>query len=123
MCPTSGVYLRNIADLLLQKWITNGVFCDYFVTGCRTDKGFSVLLIERSEEVDTKLIKTSYSTAAGTTYIEFNNVKVPKRNLLGPEHKGFVVIMSNFNHERWMMCGMVARWSRTALEECMKWTQ
>ncbi|KAK4626784.1 Acyl-CoA dehydrogenase apdG [Fulvia fulva] len=105
-----------------KKWITNGVFCDYFVTGCRTDKGFSVLLIERSEEVDTKLIKTSYSTAAGTTYIEFNNVKVPKRNLLGPEHKGFVVIMSNFNHERWMMCGMVARWSRTALEECMKWT-
>lgn len=104
-----------------KKWITNGVWCDYFVTGCKTDKGFSVLLIERTDDVETKMIKTSYSTAAGTAYIEFNNVKVPKRNLLGPEHKGFVVIMSNFNHERWMMAGMVSRWQRTVTEECMKW--
>ncbi|KAI5367181.1 putative cytochrome b5-like heme/steroid binding domain, acyl-CoA dehydrogenase [Septoria linicola] len=105
-----------------KKWITNGVFCDYFVTACKSDKGYTVLLVERDDNVDTKLIKTSYSTAAGTTYIEFNNVKVPKRNLLGPEHAGFQVIMANFNHERFMMCAMVSRWSRTALEECLKWT-
>jgi alkylation response protein AidB-like acyl-CoA dehydrogenase len=68
------------------------------VTGCKTDKGFTVLLVPRGEGVETKPIKTSYSPAAATSYIEFNNVKVPKRNILGPEHKGFVVIMSNFNH-------------------------
>jgi len=79
-----------------KKWITNGMFSDYFVTGCKTSKGFSVLLIPKTEDVEVKLIKTSYSTAAATTYIEFNNVKVPKENLLGEEHKGFVVIMSNF---------------------------
>ena len=33
----------------------------------------------------------------------------------------FIVIMSNFNHERWMMACMVSRWSRTVLEECLKW--
>lgn len=82
-----------------KKWITNGMWCDYFVTGCKTPKGFSVLLVERTDDVETKQIKTSYSTAAATTYIEFNNVKVPKRNLLGPADKGFIVIMSNFNHE------------------------
>lgn len=71
------------------------MFCDYFVTACKSDKGYTVLLVERDDNVDTKLIKTSYSTAAGTTYIEFNNVKVPKRNLLGPEHAGFQVIMAN----------------------------
>ena len=81
-----------------KKWITNGVFCDYFVTACKTAKGFSVLLIPRSEAVETKLIKTSYSTAAGTTYIEFNKAKVPVKNLLGKEGQGFQVIMSNFNH-------------------------
>ncbi|EMF14810.1 acyl-CoA dehydrogenase [Sphaerulina musiva SO2202] len=105
-----------------KKWITNGIFCDYFVTACKSDKGYTVLLIERDSNVETKLIKTSYSTAAGTTYIEFNNVKVPKRNILGPEHAGFQVIMSNFNHERFMMCAMVTRWSRTILEECLKWS-
>jgi alkylation response protein AidB-like acyl-CoA dehydrogenase len=83
-----------------KKWITNGLWCDYFVTGCKTDKGFTVLLVPRGEGVETKPIKTSYSPAAATSYIEFNNVKVPKRNILGPEHKGFVVIMSNFNHVR-----------------------
>ncbi|KAK4504388.1 hypothetical protein PRZ48_005304 [Zasmidium cellare] len=105
-----------------KKWITNGMWCDYFVTGCKTPKGFSVLLIERGEGVETKPVKTSYSAAAATTYIEFNNVKVPKENLLGPEDKGFVVIMSNFNHERFMMAAMVSRWSRTVFEECFKWS-
>jgi alkylation response protein AidB-like acyl-CoA dehydrogenase/predicted heme/steroid binding protein len=92
-----------------KKWITNGMFSDYFVTGCKTKKGFSVLLIPKTEDVEVKLIKTSYSTAAATTYVEFNNVKVPRKYLLGEEHKGFIVIMSNFNHERWMMTCMVTR--------------
>lgn len=85
-----------------KKWITNGMFSDYFVTGCKTKKGFSVILIERQEGVETTQLKTSYSTAAGTAYIQFENVKVPVENLLGPEDNGFQVIMSNFNHERWM---------------------
>jgi alkylation response protein AidB-like acyl-CoA dehydrogenase len=55
-----------------KKWITNGVFCDYFVTGVRTDKGLSVVLIERQEGVETNAIKTSYSAAAGTTFITFD---------------------------------------------------
>ena len=86
-----------------KKWITNGVFSDYFVTGVKTDKGLSVLLIERGEGVETKAIKTSYSPTAGTTFITFDNVKVPVENLLGKENKGIYVILSNFNHERWTM--------------------
>ncbi|KAJ5584864.1 uncharacterized protein N7459_004664 [Penicillium hispanicum] len=104
-----------------KKWITNGMFADYFVTGCKTDKGFSVLLIPRGEGVETKQIKTSYSTAAATAYVQFENVKVPVTNLLGEEHKGFIVIMSNFNHERFMMVAAVVRMSMSIVEECLKW--
>lgn len=75
-----------------KKWITNGMFSDYFVTGCKTEKGFSVILVPRDETVETKLIKTSYSTAAGTAFVEYNNTKVPVEYLLGEEHNGFVVI-------------------------------
>ncbi|SPN97711.1 related to acyl-coa dehydrogenase, long-chain specific precursor [Cephalotrichum gorgonifer] len=104
-----------------KKWITNGVFSDYFITGVNTGKGLSVLLIERGEGVETKPIKTSYSPAAGTAYITFDNVKVPVENLLGEENKGIHVILSNFNHERWtMVCGTV-RMCRTVVEETMKW--
>ncbi|KAI9930551.1 hypothetical protein ASPWEDRAFT_132041 [Aspergillus wentii DTO 134E9] len=104
-----------------KKWITNGMFADYFVTGCRTEKGFSVILIPRDDNVETKQIKTSYSTAAATAFVQFENVKVPVENLLGEEHKGFIVIMSNFNHERYMMVCGVVRMSMTVVEECMKW--
>ncbi|KAK0952397.1 hypothetical protein LTR91_024426 [Friedmanniomyces endolithicus] len=105
-----------------KKWITNGMFSDYFVTGCKTKKGFSVILVPKTEEVEVKLIKTSYSTAAATTYIQFNNVKVPRDHLLGEEDNGFTVIMSNFNHERWMMSCMVTRWTRTILTDCLLWS-
>ena len=58
-----------------------------------------MLLIENGPGVETKSIKTSYSSTAGTAYIIFENVKVPIGNLLGKEDQGFVVAMSNFNHE------------------------
>ncbi|KAF1970385.1 acyl-CoA dehydrogenase family protein [Bimuria novae-zelandiae CBS 107.79] len=105
-----------------KKWITNGMFCDYFVVGCRTEKGFSVLLVERSDAVETKPIKTSYSTSAGTAFIEFNDAVAPAHHLLGEENNGFIVIMSNFNHERFMMAAGVIRQSRTIVEECLKWS-
>lgn len=92
------------------------------MTGVKTDKGLSVLLIERQEGVDTKAIKTSYSAAAGTTFITFDNVKVPVENLLGVENKGIHVILANFNHERWMMACAVIRSCRIVTEECMKWS-
>lgn len=97
------------------------MFADYFVTGCKTEKGFSVLLIPRDENIETKQIKTSYSTTAATAFVQYDNVKVPVGNLLGEEHKGFQVIMSNFNHERLYMCFGVIRASMTVVEECLKW--
>ena len=76
-----------------KKWITNGMFCDYFVTAVRTgDKGMfgiSMMLIERTEGLKTVPIKTSYSPAAGTSYVTFENVKVPVKNLMGNMNEGF----------------------------------
>ncbi|KAF8235811.1 acyl-CoA dehydrogenase NM domain-like protein [Tricholoma matsutake] len=106
-----------------KKWITNGHFADYFVTGCQTDKGMVVLLIERGEGVETKHINTSYGPASGTAFVTFNNVKVPVERTLGPDNGGgLVVILSNFNHERWAMCCSSIGAQRLIVEECMKWT-
>jgi len=109
-----------------KKWITNGTFSDYFVTAVRTGGngigGISLLLIERSEGLETEAIKTSYSPAAGTAFITFDNVKVPIGNLLYKENQGFRCIMANFNHERWVICVGVTRASRLVVEECFKWS-
>ncbi|KDQ19357.1 hypothetical protein BOTBODRAFT_27939 [Botryobasidium botryosum FD-172 SS1] len=103
-----------------KKWITNGTFCDYFTVGCRTDGGYTVLLVERTEGVETKPIKTTYSASAGTAYITFTNVRVPVENTLGPEDAGLLVLLSNFNHERWVICCSSVGAQRMAVDEALK---
>lgn len=104
-----------------KKWITGGHHSDYFTVGCKTEGGLTVFLVPRDDTVSTKQIKTSYSSAAGTAYITFDNTIVPEGNMLGPEDGGIFVILSNFNHERWTMCCASARTSRAIVEECLLW--
>ncbi|KAJ3536401.1 hypothetical protein NMY22_g6052 [Coprinellus aureogranulatus] len=104
-----------------KKWITNGTFADYFTTGCRTENGFTVILIPRGPGVSTKQIKTAYSSVAGTAYVTFDKVRVPVGNTLGQVGKGMQVILSNFNHERWMVCCTSVSTQRLVIEECLKW--
>ncbi|KAI9457128.1 peroxisomal acyl-CoA-dehydrogenase [Russula earlei] len=104
-----------------KKWITNGHFADYFTTGCKTEDGLTVIVIPRQEGVTTTPIKTSYSQTAGTAFVTFDDVRVPVENTLGPEGGGIFVILSNFNHERWVMICGSARAQRLILEECLKW--
>ena len=109
----------------VKKWITNGTFCDYFTTAVRTGgkglQALSLLLIERGEGVETNPIKTAYSPAAGTSYIIFENVKVPVENLLGREGDGLKLIMHNFNHERWGFVVQANRFARVCYEEAFKY--
>lgn len=114
-------------------------FADYFTTGCKTEDGFTVILVPRGPGVETKQIKTSYSTTAGTAYITYDNARVPVENTLGEEGGGIFVMLrfglvhlytyfrsddilfpSNFNHERWVMCCASARSQRGIVEECLK---
>merc|ERR1719330_2094595 len=108
-----------------KKWITNGIFADYFTVACRTGGpgmgGISLLLVERGMPgLTTRKMKCSGVWSSGTTYITFDDVKVPKGNLLGKENKGFQYIMQNFNHERFGICAMTNRFSRVCLEESLK---
>ncbi len=108
-----------------KKWITNGIWCDYFTTAVRTGgpgmNGVSLLLIERTEGVSTRRMDCQGVWSSGTTYITFEDVKVPVENLLGKQNKGFSVIMTNFNHERIGIIIQCLRFSRVCFEECVKY--
>ncbi|ORY19811.1 putative acyl-CoA dehydrogenase [Clohesyomyces aquaticus] len=109
-----------------KKWITNGIWCDYFTTAVRTGgpgmNGISVLLIERSMGgVSTRKMDCQGVWSSGTTYITFEDVKVPVENLIGKENQGFKVIMTNFNHERIGIIIQCVRFSRVCYEESMKY--
>jgi alkylation response protein AidB-like acyl-CoA dehydrogenase len=48
-----------------------------------------MLVIERTEGVTIRRLKTQGWWASSTGFIIFDNVKVPKENLLGEEGNGF----------------------------------
>ena len=109
-----------------KKWITNGIWCDYFTTAVRTGgpgmNGVSLLLIEREHGgVSTRRMDCQGVWSSGTTYITFEDTKVPVENLLGKENKGFRSIMTNFNHERIGIIIQACRFARVCYEESMKY--
>jgi len=107
-----------------KKWITNGVVADYFVTAVRTGGkgmgGISLLVIPRLEGVKTRQMHCMGVWASGTSYVTFEDVKVPSRYLLGRENKGFQLIMSNFNPERIGIAIQANRFARVCLEDSIK---
>ncbi|KAF4126133.1 Acyl-CoA dehydrogenase related to the alkylation response protein AidB [Geosmithia morbida] len=108
-----------------KKWITNGIWSDYFTTAVRTGgegmNGVSLLLIERTQGVTTRRMDCQGVWSSGTTYITFEDVKVPVENLLGKKNQGFRVIMSNFNHERIGIIIQCIRFSRVCYEESVRY--
>ncbi|CAB4467123.1 unnamed protein product [Rhizophagus irregularis] len=109
-----------------KKWITNGIFSDYFTVAVRTGGpgmgGVSLLLIEKDMPgVKTRQMLCSGVWASGTTYITFEDVKVPRSNLIGKENGGFKCIMHNFNHERMSLAIQANRFARVCYEEAMKY--
>jgi alkylation response protein AidB-like acyl-CoA dehydrogenase len=107
-----------------KKWITNGVWADYFTVAVRTGEagmgGISLLLIERTMPgVKTKQMNCSGMWSSGTAYITFEDVLVPKSNLIGKENQGFKYIMYNFNHERMGIAIQATRFARVCYEESL----
>jgi acyl-CoA dehydrogenase len=90
-----------------KTFITNGVRADFVVTAVRTTPegghhGLSFFIIEKGMEgfsVSRKLEKLGWH-ASDTAELAFQDVFVPDENLLGQEHKGFYLIMANFQWER-----------------------
>jgi alkylation response protein AidB-like acyl-CoA dehydrogenase len=87
--PTGKFYVVNGE----KKWITNGVFCDFFTVAVRTGGegagGISLLLLERGMKgLETKQMKCMGVWPSGTTYITMEDVHVPVENLIGAENQG-----------------------------------
>lgn len=137
--PSAGSDVRNITTTAHKtsdgkhyivngekKWITNGIFSDYFCTAVRTGDpgaaGLSFLLIDRHlPGINCRRIDIGAGTLSATTYITFEDVKVPADHLIGVEGGGFKFIMSNFNHERIWIVFNALRSSRICLQDAFAW--
>jgi len=90
-----------------KTFISNAYYGDYTVAAVLTEKGMSMLVIDLESEgvTRTKLDKVGIRLS-DTAELAFNNVRVPKENLLGEEGKGFYYVMQSLQVER--LTGAVA---------------
>ncbi|PCH05261.1 Acyl-CoA oxidase/dehydrogenase, type 1 [Penicillium occitanis (nom. inval.)] len=109
-----------------KKWITNGIWADYCTAAVRTGgpgrKGVSVLVIPLNVKgVTRKRMHNSGVNASGSTFLEFDDVRVPADHLIGTENEGFQIIMSNFNPERLSLATAALRLARVCVEDAFNY--
>lgn len=89
-----------------KTYISNGINADLVVVVARTggpgSKGLSLLVVERGMEGFDRgrNLKKMGLKSQDTAELFFNNVKVPKENLLGAEGRGFYQLMHFLAEER-----------------------
>ncbi|KIE00885.1 acyl-CoA dehydrogenase, partial [Metarhizium majus ARSEF 297] len=104
----------------VKKWITGTPWATHMTTAVRTGrpgmKGVSLLVIPMdSPGIMHQKIQNSGQNAGGASFVYLENVKVPVENLLGEENEGFMIIMKNFNKERFLLTVGCNRKARSCL--------
>eukprot|EP00041_Stephanoeca_diplocostata_P018030 m.374094 g.374094 ORF g.374094 m.374094 type:complete len:419 (+) comp20897_c0_seq2:66-1322(+) len=110
----------------LKKWITCGMFADFFTVAVRTGgegsgmMGISLLLIERDRKgVTTRPMDCMGVKGSGTAYVEFDDVRVPQDNLIGD----VTHLLKNFVTERLGLALQANRFARICLAESIEYAR
>jgi acyl-CoA dehydrogenase len=122
--PVDGGYLVNGS----KTFITGGVRADVLVTAVKTTEegghhGISFLLVDRGPGVESRALEKLGWHASDTALISFDDVFVPRENLLGEEHKGFYLIMANFQWERLLMALGAVGAMQAAFERTLRYVR
>ncbi|MFZ5697998.1 MAG: acyl-CoA dehydrogenase family protein [Pseudomonadota bacterium] len=112
-----------------KMFITSGVRADYYTVAVRTGGdgygGVSLLLIEKGTPGFTvgRSLKKMGWWPSDTAELFFQDVRVPVKNLIGPENGGFFCIMTNFQMERLNLAVLATTTAQVALEECLRYVK
>jgi alkylation response protein AidB-like acyl-CoA dehydrogenase len=113
-----------------KTFISNGILADLVIVVAKTDpdaghKGVSLLVVERGMEgfergrnLDKMGLK-----AQDTAELFFDDVVVPKENLLGEEGSGFVSLMVNLPQERLSIAMVAAAACEQVLDLCLDYAK
>ena len=142
-CGSDVAAIRTTAQRQGDDYVINGakMFCtnggrgDFITLAVRTGRagatggtghsGISLVLFPTDTSgfsVGKKLEKMG-NHSSDTALLHFENCKIPRRFLLGEEHKGFYYIMKNFQGERLVAALMALAGSQLALDEAIRYTR
>jgi acyl-CoA dehydrogenase len=142
--PGAGSDLQGIRTSAVDKgdhyvlngtktFISNGILADLVIVVVRTDsadaraghKGISLLVVERDMlgfERGRNLDKMGLK-AQDTAELFFDDVVVPKENLLGAEGSGFISLMQNLPQERLSIACIAAAACEAILGMCLSYAK
>ncbi|OXB93342.1 butyryl-CoA dehydrogenase [Parageobacillus toebii] len=111
-----------------KTWISLCDIADHFIVFAYTDKskkhhGISAFIVERTMPgFSSKAIKGKLGIRAGNTgELFFDNVRVPKENLLGHEGEGFKIAMSALDNGRFTVAAGAVGLIMACLEASVKY--
>ncbi|WP_062262831.1 acyl-CoA dehydrogenase family protein [Endozoicomonas arenosclerae] len=113
-----------------KTFITNGQHADTVIVVCKTDphekaSGISLILVDAGTpgfEKGSNLEKIGMK-AQDTSELFFQDVRVPKANLLGEEGKGFVYLMEELPQERLSIALTAAASCEGVLEQTIEYVK
>jgi len=138
--PNCGSDLKAIKTTAVDKgdyylvngqktFITNGYMCDMAIVAVKTNtgtakEGVTLLIMESASEGFEKGIpfKKIGLKAQDTCELFFDNVKVPKENLLGEEGLGFKIMMTELARERLTVALNAIGGAEGAIEKTIEYT-
>ena len=118
-------YLLNGSKI----YISNGINGDLFVVAARTvadqPHGLGLFLVERDMDGFTRgrNLKKMGLKAQDTAELFFDNVKVPKENVLGDPHKGFYYLMQFLAEERLIVATGCVAAAEAALQTTIEYVK
>lgn len=112
-----------------KTWISLSDLADHFIVFAYTDKskahkGISAFIVERGfEGFSSRPLKGKLGIRAGNTgELFFDNMRVPKENLLGEEGEGFKIAMSALDNGRFTVaagaCGIIMACLEDSVKYC-----
>ena len=85
-----------------KLWITNGPIADVFAVYARTKRGISAFVVEKGTPGFTHGAPEKKMGIKGslTSTLTFDNVRIPKENIIGREGHGFLIAMKTLDAGR-----------------------
>jgi len=113
-----------------KNWVTNGINCDYALVFALTKKdighkGISCFLVEKSfEGFDVGKPEEKLGIrSSDTCELYFDNVKIPKENLIGAEGDGFKIALSTLDGGRIGIASQALGIAQASLEASIKYSK
>lgn len=113
-----------------KMWITNAGYADLFVIYCTSDsslkhKGITCVVVEKGTpgiELGKKEDKMGHR-CSDTRAVTFNNVKVPKENIIGGMNQGWKIAMQTLDHSRPMVAASAVGGAQCAFDHAVKYAK